>query len=221
MYLNGGSPPGSSDLGVCAAEAQAARMGACADSGHDGLGRGVADESGWLGGRREGRAGVPRSFHVGHGGQAAGCSRLTLRARHTRSHSASPIVEIPSSFASEQLVFTRRARPAGYLSVTAVPSRGRHIPVDVPLLQDLQGSLRSPRPPAPAPAKPNASLTSTIGIWPWSLALRHRRRTSTSLRVVVESELALRSGSRDPCSVRLRDMGLVVCEASCLLRSKG
>ena len=56
-------------LGVCAAEAQAAGQdgsGVCgdvADWGHDGLGRGVADESGWLGGRREGRAGV-KSHHL-------------------------------------------------------------------------------------------------------------------------------------------------------------
>ena len=74
------------DLGVCAAEAQAAGQdgsGVCgdvADWGHDGLGRGVADESGWLGGRREGRAGVPRSFHrrdgVGHGAlrRPGGCT---------------------------------------------------------------------------------------------------------------------------------------------------
>ena len=74
------------DLGVCAAEAQAAGQdgsGVCgdvADWGHDGLGRGVADESGWLGGRREGRAGVPRSFHrrdgVGHGAlrRPGGCA---------------------------------------------------------------------------------------------------------------------------------------------------
>ena len=73
-------------LGVCAAEAQAAGQdgsGVCgdvADWGHDGLGRGVADESGWLGGRREGRAGVPRSFHrrdgVGHGAlrRPGGCA---------------------------------------------------------------------------------------------------------------------------------------------------
>ena len=69
-------PSNKSPLGVCAAEAQAAGQdgsGVCgdvADWGHDGLGRGVADESGWLGGRWEGRAGVPRSFHrrdgVGH-----------------------------------------------------------------------------------------------------------------------------------------------------------
>ena len=75
-----------SELGVCAAEAQAAGQdgsGVCgdvADWGHDGLGRGVADESGWLGGRREGRAGVPRSFHrrdgVGHGAlrRPGGCA---------------------------------------------------------------------------------------------------------------------------------------------------
>ena len=74
------------ELGVCAAEAQAAGQdgsGVCgdvADWGHDGLGRGVADESGWLGGRREGRAGVPRSFHrrdgVGHGAlrRPGGCA---------------------------------------------------------------------------------------------------------------------------------------------------
>ena len=74
------------NLGVCAAEAQAAGQdgsGVCgdvADWGHDGLGRGVADESGWLGGRREGRAGVPRSFHrrdgVGHGAlrRPGGCA---------------------------------------------------------------------------------------------------------------------------------------------------
>ena len=73
-------------LGVCAAEAQAAGQdgsGVCgdvADWGHDGLGRGVADESGWLGGLREGRAGVPRSFHrrdgVGHGAlrRPGGCA---------------------------------------------------------------------------------------------------------------------------------------------------
>ena len=73
-------------LGVCAAEAQAAGQdgsGVCgdvADWGHDGLGRGVADGSGWLGGRREGRAGVPRSFHrrdgVGHGAlrRPGGCA---------------------------------------------------------------------------------------------------------------------------------------------------
>ena len=76
----------SRQLGVCAAEAQAAGQdgsGVCgdvADWGHDGLGRGVADESGWLGGRREGRAGVPRSFHrrdgVGHGAlrRPGGCA---------------------------------------------------------------------------------------------------------------------------------------------------
>ena len=76
----------SASLGVCAAEAQAAGQdgsGVCgdvADWGHDGLGRGVADESGWLGGRREGRAGVPRSFHrrdgVGHGAlrRPGGCA---------------------------------------------------------------------------------------------------------------------------------------------------
>ena len=76
----------ASALGVCAAEAQAAGQdgsGVCgdvADWGHDGLGRGVADESGWLGGRREGRAGVPRSFHrrdgVGHGAlrRPGGCA---------------------------------------------------------------------------------------------------------------------------------------------------
>ena len=82
------SPRGDFDpfLGVCAAEAQAAGQdgsGVCgdvADWGHDGLGRGVADESGWLGGRREGRAGVPRSFHrrdgVGHGAlrRPGGCA---------------------------------------------------------------------------------------------------------------------------------------------------
>ena len=77
---------GATGLGVCAAEAQAAGQdgsGVCgdvADWGHDGLGRGVADESGWLGGRREGRAGVPRSFHrrdgVGHGAlrRPGGCA---------------------------------------------------------------------------------------------------------------------------------------------------
>ena len=77
---------GETVLGVCAAEAQAAGQdgsGVCgdvADWGHDGLGRGVADESGWLGGRREGRAGVPRSFHrrdgVGHGAlrRPGGCA---------------------------------------------------------------------------------------------------------------------------------------------------
>ena len=62
---------GVGPLGVC---------GDVADWGHDGLGRGVADESGWLGGRREGRAGVPRSFHrrdgVGHGAlrRPGGCA---------------------------------------------------------------------------------------------------------------------------------------------------
>ena len=80
------TPRDFSLLGVCAAEAQAAGQdgsGVCgdvADWGHDGLGRGVADESGWLGGRREGRAGVPRSFHrrdgVGHGAlrRPGGCA---------------------------------------------------------------------------------------------------------------------------------------------------
>ena len=81
-----GATPVEIVLGVCAAEAQAAGQdgsGVCgdvADWGHDGLGRGVADESGWLGGRREGRAGVPRSFHrrdgVGHGAlrRPGGCA---------------------------------------------------------------------------------------------------------------------------------------------------